>query len=314
MSAPASPLTGDRRLHGRAPRAVRSRSRRAAGFCRPSSRCGNRPRSAAGRSATPSLPTSISSTSILAGGGGIETALDAGRRRRRTAGPSPPSARPSTGPGSPSRSPWDTFAEPRRRPRHRRATPSCAASVARRIPGRPHTSSSLAAKADTLRGHQVAETEAAAEAATERMTVPVAGPAPGLPVVHRLPASSPDHHRVSRPPALNQPHPSPTGEHLTVPPTQPLGLRRTTCCARLGIDPRDDRGLTTTEVAVITFLLVGAAIVVMGIIYAAAQNNANNIPDPPTPPQAAAPVAAVRGRADDLDQIAILVPAPSCSG
>jgi hypothetical protein len=33
---------------------------------------------------------------------------------------------------------------------------------------------SLAAKADTLRGHQVAETEAAAEAATERMTIPVA--------------------------------------------------------------------------------------------------------------------------------------------
>ncbi|MCZ7537378.1 MAG: hypothetical protein M5T61_16690 [Acidimicrobiia bacterium] len=33
---------------------------------------------------------------------------------------------------------------------------------------------SLAAKADTLRGHQIAETEAAAEAATERMTVPVA--------------------------------------------------------------------------------------------------------------------------------------------
>ena len=33
---------------------------------------------------------------------------------------------------------------------------------------------SLAAKADTLRGHQVAETEAAAEAATDRMTVPVA--------------------------------------------------------------------------------------------------------------------------------------------
>ena len=33
---------------------------------------------------------------------------------------------------------------------------------------------SLAAKADTLRGHQIAETEASAEAATERMTVPVA--------------------------------------------------------------------------------------------------------------------------------------------
>ncbi len=46
---------------------------------------------------------------------------------------------------------------------------------------------------------------------------------------------------------------------------------------------RGDRGLTTTEVAVVTFLLVGAAIVVMGIIYAAAQNNANNIPDPQAP-------------------------------
>ena len=33
---------------------------------------------------------------------------------------------------------------------------------------------SQAANADTLRGHQIAETEAAAEAATERMTVPVA--------------------------------------------------------------------------------------------------------------------------------------------
>ena len=53
--------------------------------------------------------------------------------------------------------------------------------------------------------------------------------------------------------------------------------------ARLHIDPRDERGLTTTEVAVITFLLVGAAIVVMGIIFAAAQNNANNIPDPQAP-------------------------------
>lgn len=53
--------------------------------------------------------------------------------------------------------------------------------------------------------------------------------------------------------------------------------------ARLGIDPRDERGLTTTEIAVITFLLVGAAIVVMGIIFAAAKNNANNIPDPATP-------------------------------
>jgi hypothetical protein len=55
------------------------------------------------------------------------------------------------------------------------------------------------------------------------------------------------------------------------------------CCARLGINPRDERGLTTTEVAVITFLLVGAAIVVLGIIYAAAKGNADNIPTPAQP-------------------------------
>jgi hypothetical protein len=53
--------------------------------------------------------------------------------------------------------------------------------------------------------------------------------------------------------------------------------------ARLHIDPDDERGMTTTEVAVITFLLVGAAIVVMGIIFAAARNNADNIPDPQLP-------------------------------
>ena len=55
------------------------------------------------------------------------------------------------------------------------------------------------------------------------------------------------------------------------------------CCARLGIDPRDERGMTTTEVAVITFLLVGAAIVVLGIIYSAAKGNAENIPTPAQP-------------------------------
>lgn len=49
-------------------------------------------------------------------------------------------------------------------------------------------------------------------------------------------------------------------------------------CARFRIDPQDQRGMTTTEVAVITFLLVGAAIVVMGIIYTAAKGNADNIP------------------------------------
>ena len=55
------------------------------------------------------------------------------------------------------------------------------------------------------------------------------------------------------------------------------------CCARLGIDARDERGMTTTEVAVITFLLVGAAIVVLGIIYSAAKGNADNIPTPQQP-------------------------------
>jgi hypothetical protein len=57
--------------------------------------------------------------------------------------------------------------------------------------------------------------------------------------------------------------------------------------ARLRLDPgvhrRNERGMTTTEVAVITFLLVGAAIVVLGIIYAAARNNANSIPTPEAP-------------------------------
>ena len=56
-------------------------------------------------------------------------------------------------------------------------------------------------------------------------------------------------------------------------------------CARFDFDPSRDDGMTTTEVAVITFLLVGAAIVVLGIIYTAAKNNADSIPTPsqPTP-------------------------------
>jgi len=53
--------------------------------------------------------------------------------------------------------------------------------------------------------------------------------------------------------------------------------------ARLDLDLSDERGMTTTEVAVITFLLVGAAIVVMGIIYTAAKGNADNIPTPEQP-------------------------------
>lgn len=54
-------------------------------------------------------------------------------------------------------------------------------------------------------------------------------------------------------------------------------------CARLGIDSRDERGMTTTEVAVVTFLLVGMAIVVLGVIYTAAKGNADNIPTPERP-------------------------------
>lgn len=54
-------------------------------------------------------------------------------------------------------------------------------------------------------------------------------------------------------------------------------------CARVGVDPHDESGMTTTEVAVITFLLVASAIVVLGIIYNAAKSNANNIPTPKQP-------------------------------
>jgi len=52
-------------------------------------------------------------------------------------------------------------------------------------------------------------------------------------------------------------------------------------CARFHLDLNDDRGLTTTEIAVVTFMLVGAAIVVLGIIYTAAKTNAESIPTPP---------------------------------
>lgn len=71
------------------------------------------------------------------------------------------------------RSPWATFAEladeldvPE--------LAELAASVALAGSHGAKIRASLAAKADTLRGHQVAETEAAAESATEQMTVPIA--------------------------------------------------------------------------------------------------------------------------------------------
>jgi Flp pilus assembly protein TadB len=109
---------------------------------------------------------------ILAGGGGIESALfaaaDAGdgwafAALRRTLD----RAR-LTG-----RSPWQLFAELG----HELDVPELAelaASVSLAGSHGARIRQSLAAKADTLRGHQVAETEAAAEAATERMTIPVA--------------------------------------------------------------------------------------------------------------------------------------------
>lgn len=109
---------------------------------------------------------------ILAGGGGIETALhaaaDAGDgwafsairqaldRARLT-----------------NRTPWDTFSRLGDdygvdELRELAASVALAGSQGARI------RQSLAAKADSLRGHQVAETEASAEAATERMTIPMA--------------------------------------------------------------------------------------------------------------------------------------------
>lgn len=109
---------------------------------------------------------------ILAAGGGIETSLHAAAeagdgwafaairqaldRSRLT-----------------SRTPWDTFGQLGDELgvdelRELAASVALAGSQGARI------RQSLAAKADSLRGHQVAETEASAEAATERMTIPVA--------------------------------------------------------------------------------------------------------------------------------------------
>ena len=109
---------------------------------------------------------------ILAAGGGIETSLHAAAeagdgwafaairqaldRSRLT-----------------NRTPWDTFAQLGEELgvdelRELAASVALAGFQGARI------RQSLAAKADSLRGHQVAETEASAEAATERMTIPVA--------------------------------------------------------------------------------------------------------------------------------------------
>jgi Flp pilus assembly protein TadB len=109
---------------------------------------------------------------ILAGGGGIETALhaaaDAGDGFAFGAIRSSLDRARLTG-----RSPWATFAELGEELginelRELSASVELAGSQGARI------RASLAAKADTLRAHQIAETEAAADAATERMTIPVA--------------------------------------------------------------------------------------------------------------------------------------------
>lgn len=109
---------------------------------------------------------------LLAGGAGIETALyaaaDAGDgwafarlrhaldRARRTG-----------------QSPWDAFADLGANLGVNELS-ELAASVSLAGTHGARIRASLAAKADALRGHQVAETEAAAEAATERMTIPLA--------------------------------------------------------------------------------------------------------------------------------------------
>lgn len=54
----------------------------------------------------------------------------------------------------------------------------------------------------------------------------------------------------------------------------------------------EEKGLTTTEVAVVMFLLVGAATFVMGIISVATTDNAGSIPVPEAPaPQSLTVVA-----------------------
>lgn len=50
--------------------------------------------------------------------------------------------------------------------------------------------------------------------------------------------------------------------------------------ARFDLDVRGDRGVITTEMAVVIFLLVAGAIAVVGILITAATNNAENVPVP----------------------------------
>ena len=50
--------------------------------------------------------------------------------------------------------------------------------------------------------------------------------------------------------------------------------------ARADVSSRDDRGVVTTEMAVVIFLLVAGAIAIVGILVTAATNNAENVPVP----------------------------------
>jgi Flp pilus assembly protein TadB len=109
---------------------------------------------------------------ILAGGGGIDSALHAAA----DAGDGPAFAQLRhalararlTG-----RSPWDVFAELGQRLDVGELA-ELAASVSLAGTHGARIRLSLAAKADALRGHQQAEVETDAESATERMTIPVA--------------------------------------------------------------------------------------------------------------------------------------------
>ena len=109
---------------------------------------------------------------ILAGGGGLDSALHAAA----DAGDGPAFAQlrhALSRARLTNRSPWDVFGELGDRLdvhelRELGASVSLAGTHGARI------RASLAAKADALRGHQQAEVEADAEAATERMTIPVA--------------------------------------------------------------------------------------------------------------------------------------------
>jgi len=57
-------------------------------------------------------------------------------------------------------------------------------------------------------------------------------------------------------------------------------LVKTTDRMRQARDHVDERGLTTTEVAVLTFVLVGIAVVVGGVLLAFARDTVSDAPTP----------------------------------